>query len=143
MRIYVDENLPKKVVFFMENKLRWDVKCVILDDNLQGKKDLYHHRKARKERRILLTRDKDYLDPHWFPLHRTMGIIIVEEKNTKRLIHILKLLSKFLDRAMQENSHYLSSLKIIASLSGVKLSYLGERGDVEEKFYSWSDFSFS
>ncbi|MCD6256812.1 hypothetical protein J7J45_01955, partial [Candidatus Aerophobetes bacterium] len=97
----------------------------------------------RKERRILLTRDKDYLDPHWFPLHRTMGIIIVEEKNTKRLIHILKLLSKFLDRAMQENSHYLSSLKIIASLSGVKLSYLGERGNVEEKFYSWSDFSFS
>lgn len=133
----MDENIPKEAVVFMENKLHWDVRYVPWNKELQEKEDLYHYRKARKEKRILLTRDKDYLDPCWFPFHRSMGIIVVEEKNTKRLIHILQLLSKFFDELWEKNLPYLSSLKIKASLSGVKVSYQKDREGIEEKFYPW------
>lgn len=142
IKIYADENISRRTVKFLRDKLGWDVRYACEEKNLRGKEDLYHHRRARKEGRILLTRDKGYFNPYLFPLHRSMGIIVLEEKSLgKKSTHILSLLSRYLCRILAENPGYLLSTKLMVSSQGVKI-ISQKRGEdrgrgVEEKLCSW------
>jgi len=60
VKIYADENIPLEGVKFLRAKLHWDVRYACEEENLREKEDLYHHRRARKEGRVLLTRDRGY-----------------------------------------------------------------------------------
>lgn len=137
IRLYVDEDIPSGVVKFIRDKLCWDTKHVCEEKDLQEKGDIYHHRRARQERRILLTRDKDYLDPRRFPFHKSQGIVVIEEKNTERIIHILHLLSNFLRDVLGEIFSRFSFFKIIASTSGARLRYQEGEDRIKEEFYPW------
>jgi len=138
-RVYADENIPFKVVKFLRNTLNWDVKYVCEDKNLKEKSDLYHHRAARRKKRVLLTRDRGFLDTHWFPFHRTAGVIVLEERNTKRIISSLLLLARFMDKYWNENSTCLSSIKLKVDLKGVTVVDQGVKGEKKEKFYPWEE----
>jgi len=138
VKIYADENIPLEGVKFLRAKLHWDVRYACEEENLREKEDLYHHRRARKEGRVLLTRDRGYLDSQWFPFHRSAGIILLEEKNTEKFIYILSLLSRFIDKILEKNPRYLSSVKLRVSLQGIKV-YRKTQGNIKEKFYSWKD----
>jgi len=143
IKLYVDENIPSAVVKFIRDELHWNTKYVCEEKHLQEREDLHHHRKARREKRILLTRDKDYLDPYRFPFHKSAGIIIIEEKNIEKMTHILRLLSYFLEKILKEKPHQpFSFTKMIASTSGVRLRYQETTGKVKEKFYPWENNSF-
>ncbi|MBE0478248.1 DUF5615 family PIN-like protein [Candidatus Aerophobetes bacterium] len=142
-KFYVDEDIPCEVVKYIRDKLHWDIIYVCEEKDLQGKEDLYHHRKARDEKRILLTRDKDYLDPCRFPFHKSAGIIIIEEKNTDKMIYILSVLSPLLQKTLKEKSHPLCFIKIIASVCGFRLRYQETGGEIKERFYPWGENSFN
>lgn len=135
IKLYADEDIPLEVVKYARDELGWNVTYICEQKNLQGKEDIYHHRRARDEKRILLTRDKDYLDPCKFPFHKSRGIIILEGKNTGKMIYILSLLAPLL----QERRHFLCFIKIIASSSGFRLRYQETEGEIQEKFYAWTE----
>ena len=137
IKVYVDENIPLSVVKFMRGKLGWNVKFVTEEENLREKKDIYHHRKARKEGRYLLTRDRDYLDFNLFPLHRTGGIIILEEENTKKLKKVIGLLSLFIEKNRGTGLFSLP-FKAKASLSGIEIFYQTSGENIKRDFYPWS-----
>ncbi len=122
----------------MRNTLHWDIKYVCEQESLREKKDLYHHKKAREEKRIILTRDKDYLDPYQFPYHKSTGVIIIEEKEVKKIVYILHLLSCFLEQMLKEQLYHFPFFKMIASTSGARLRYQKITEEIEEKFYPWT-----
>jgi len=137
IKLYADEDIPSAVVKFMRNTLHWDIKYVCEQKSLQEKKDLYHHKKAREEKRIILTRDKDYLDPCRFPYHKSTGVIIIKGKEVKNMVYILHLLPCFLEQMLKERLYHFPFFKMIASTSGVRLRYQEVTGKIEEKFYPW------
>ena len=76
-RIYVDANLPARLVTFMRARLRWDVLFVIEHDDLRRARDGEHYRLARQLGRTLITFDRDYLDDRKFPPRHSGGVLVL------------------------------------------------------------------
>lgn len=76
-RLYVDANVPARLVTFMRVRLQWDVLFVIEHDELRRARDGEHYRLARDWGRTLLTLDRDYLDDRKFPPHESGGVVVL------------------------------------------------------------------
>ena len=76
-RVYVDANVPARLVAYMRNKLGWDVLFVIEHDDLRRARDGEHYRLANQLRRTLITLDRDYLDDRRFPPAESGGVIVL------------------------------------------------------------------
>lgn len=48
----------------------------------ETREDLYHYREARKQRRVLVSHNDDFLDNEKYPLHETEGVIVVKRKQS-------------------------------------------------------------
>lgn len=98
-RIYVDANMPARLVAFMRDELRWDVLFVIEHDDLRRARDGEHYRLARQLRRTLITLDRDYLDDRKFPLDECGGVIVLMAPEEPGYIKLLRRLDTEIFRA--------------------------------------------
>ena len=89
-RLYVDANVPARLVAFMRERLLWDVLFVIEHDDLRRARDYEHFRLARDLRRTLITFDRDYLDDRKFPLIESGGVIVVTAPEERGCVVLLK-----------------------------------------------------
>ena len=107
-RIYVDANMPARLVTFMRSRLQWDVFFVMEHDDLRRARDPEHYKLARQLRRTLITLDRDYLDDRKFPPQDSGGVIVLmaPEENG-----YLKLLSR-LDEEVFKADHPLEGRKL-------------------------------
>lgn len=76
-RLYVDANIPARLVGFMRTRLQWDVFFVLEHDDLRRARDGEHYRLAREWGRTLLTFDRDYLDDRKFPPAESGGVVVL------------------------------------------------------------------
>jgi hypothetical protein len=98
-RIYVDANLPVRLVGYMRQQLQWDVLFVMEHDDLRRARDVEHYRLARHLRRTLITLDRDYLDDRRFPPAQSGGVLVLFAPEERGLIALLKRLDKDVFRA--------------------------------------------
>lgn len=63
-RFYADQNLHEAFVYILRS-LKLDVKRA-KDIHAEGQPDNFHYKYAFKEKRVLLTHDKDFLDEEVF-----------------------------------------------------------------------------
>ena len=98
-RIYVDANVPARLVTFMREVLHWDVLFVIEHDDLRRARDGEHYRLARQLRRTLITLDRDYLDDRKFPPDESGGVLVLMAPDDKAYLKLLKRLDTELFRA--------------------------------------------
>jgi hypothetical protein len=89
-RIYVDANVPARLVDFMRTTLRWDVLFVIEHDDLRRARDGDHYRLARQLRRTLITLDRDYLDDRRFPAAESGGVLVLTAPAEGGFIRLLR-----------------------------------------------------
>jgi hypothetical protein len=89
-RIYVDANLPARLVAFMRTALRWDVLFVMEHDDLRRARDGEHYRLARQLRRTLITLDRDYLDDRKFPPDESGGVLVLHAPEEPGYLKLLK-----------------------------------------------------
>jgi predicted nuclease of predicted toxin-antitoxin system len=97
-RIYVDANMPARLVSFMRQSLGWDVLFVIEHDDLRRARDGEHYRLARQLRRTLMTLDRDYLDDRKFQADESGGVIVLMAPDERGYLNILKRLDHELFR---------------------------------------------
>jgi hypothetical protein len=93
-RIYVDANVPARLVTFMRDTLQWDVLFVLEHDDLRRARDGEHYRLARQLRRTLITLDRDYLDDEEFPPALSGGVLVLTAPEERGLIVLLRRLDK-------------------------------------------------
>jgi hypothetical protein len=98
-RIYVDANMPARLVAFMRDVLHWDVLFVIEHDDLRRARDGEHYRLARQLRRTLITLDRDYLDDRKFPLDESGGVIVLMAPEEPGYVKLLRRLDVEIFRA--------------------------------------------
>jgi hypothetical protein len=101
-RVYVDANLPARLVGFMRDALGWDVLFVIEHSDLRRARDGEHFRLARELRRTLITLDRDYLDDRAFPPSASGGVIVLAAPTEGGLMQILKRVDRQLLRGLSE-----------------------------------------
>jgi hypothetical protein len=89
-RVYVDANMPARVVAAMRTQLKWDVYFVMEHDDLRRAADLSHFRLSRQMRRTLVTLDRDYLDDRRYPATESGGILVLSAPREDGLIMILR-----------------------------------------------------
>lgn len=97
-RVYVDANVPLRIVTAMRNRLKWDVLFVIEHDELRRAPDGDHFRLSRQLRRTLLTLDRDYLDDRRFPARESGGVVVLTAPTDDGLLKILRRLDRELLR---------------------------------------------
>src|SRR5919204_6408076 len=97
-RIYVDANVPARLVAYMRATLHWDVLFVIEHDDLRRARDGEHYRLARQLRRTLITLDRDYLDDKKFPPDESGGVLVLTAPQEKGLAVLLARVDKELFR---------------------------------------------
>src|SRR6188474_2416213 len=88
-RIYVDANMPARLVSFMRQSLGWDVLFVIEHDDLRRARDGEHYRLARQLRRTLISFDRDYLDDRKFPPAESGGVLVMTAPEVRGYIKLL------------------------------------------------------
>jgi predicted nuclease of predicted toxin-antitoxin system len=98
-RIYVDANVPARLVEFMRSRLKWDVLFVLEHDDLRRARDGEHYRLARQLQRTLITLDRDYLDDRKFPLDESGGVIVLMAPEENGYLKLLKRLDAEVFRA--------------------------------------------
>ncbi len=98
-RVYIDANVPARLVAYMREKLKWDVLFVIEHDDLRRARDGEHFRLARQLRRTLITFDRDYLDDRKFPLAESGGVLVLTAPGEPGYVILLKRLDRDLFRA--------------------------------------------
>ena len=98
-RIYVDANMPARLVAFMRTSLHWDVLFVIEHDDLRRARDGEHYRLARQLRRTLITLDRDYLDDRKFPADESGGVVVLMAPEENGYIKLLRRLDAEIFRA--------------------------------------------
>ena len=100
-RFLVDESLDQELVEVLK-VLGWNAKGVS-DTNLKGKSDEDIFAYSWRQKRMLLTKDRDFLDNRRFPEHRNPGVIIFPDSpidsdhftaSLHHLVHIIGSLSK-------------------------------------------------
>jgi len=89
-RVYVDANVPARLVAFMRDVLHWDALFVIEHPDLRRARDGEHYRLARQLRRTLISFDRDYLDDRKFPAQESGGVIILTAPEERGYIALLK-----------------------------------------------------
>ena len=98
-RVYIDANVPARLVAFMRDRLHWDALFVIEHDDLRRARDNEHYRLARQLRRTLITFDRDYLDDRKFPPAESGGVLVLAAPQERGYIALLTRLDKELFRA--------------------------------------------
>jgi len=98
-RVYVDANLPRGVVAFMREVLRWDVLFVLEEPDLRRASDREHFDRALDFGRTLITQDHDFFDRRRFPLGEGPGVIVCTAPNESGLERILRHVDRALLRA--------------------------------------------
>jgi predicted nuclease of predicted toxin-antitoxin system len=98
-RVYVDANMPARLVSLMRTLLKWDVLFVMEHDELRRASDGLHFRLAGKLRRTLVTLDRDYLDDRKFPPAESPGVLVLAAPNENGLAALLKRLDRDAFRA--------------------------------------------
>ena len=93
-RVYVDANMPARLVAFMRADLQWDVLFVIEHDDLRRARDGEHYRLARQLRRTLITLDRDYLDDRKFPLAESGGVLVLHAPEERGLVALVRRLDR-------------------------------------------------
>jgi hypothetical protein len=93
-RIYVDANVPARLVAYMRATLHWDVLFVIEHDDLRRARDGEHYRLARQLRRTLITLDRDYLDDKQFPPALSGGVLVLTAPEERGFIMLLRRLDQ-------------------------------------------------
>ena len=90
MKFLADENIAKSLVF--EIRLKNHDVIDLKENKLFGLSDKEVIALAKKENRILITHDKDFLDAFSFPKSAHSGIIILRLKNIqpKRVVEAFK-----------------------------------------------------
>ena len=83
-RVYVDANVPRRLVHAMRGRLKWDVLFVMEHDDLRRARDGEHFRLARQLRRTLITLDRDYLDDRRFPAAESGGVVVLSAPARRR-----------------------------------------------------------
>ena len=101
-RVYVDANVPLRLVHAMRLRLKWDVLYVMEHDDLRRANDGAHFRLARQLRRTLVTLDRDYLDDHRFPAAESGGVVVLSAPREDGLLRILQRLDRELLRPGSE-----------------------------------------
>ena len=92
-RVYVDANMPARLVSLMRTLLKWDVLFVMEHDDLRRATDRVHFLLARQLHRTLVTLDRDYLDDRKFPPAESGGVIILTAPEERGYIALLKRLN--------------------------------------------------
>ena len=93
-RVYVDANMPARLVSLMRTLLNWDVLFVIEHDDLRRASDVLHFRLARQLQRTLVTLDRDYLNERKFPPAESAGVLVLTAPNENGLAALLKRLDR-------------------------------------------------
>ncbi len=88
-RVYVDANIPARLVNHMRLVLDWDVLFVMEEPDLRRASDLRHFRLAQQLRRTLVTLDRDYLDDRRFPPSESAGVLVVSAPDDRQFSALL------------------------------------------------------
>lgn len=88
-RVYVDANVPTRLVAYMRARLGWDVFAVIEHEDLRRAPDIHHFRLARQMRRTLVSLDRDYLDDKLFPPRESGGLVVLSAPDDRGLVRLL------------------------------------------------------
>ncbi len=95
-RIYVDANVPARLVEHMRTALGWDVLWVLEEDDLRRAPDVKHYKLAHQLRRTLVTMDRDYLDDRRFPPAEGCGVLVIHAPDERELFRLVDRIDRVL-----------------------------------------------
>lgn len=127
----MDENFPPGCI---QKLAHFDVKHAVLDYDFSGREDKFHFEFSKKEKRILVTLDRDYENDRDFPLQDTFGTIIISTPSPitpEKINKVLTKLRKLLRRIGFDN---LKGAKIFATQKSWTKWYIKDGEKLKENY---------
>lgn len=138
-RIYADMDVPKYLIEYARDKLKWDVFWIQENDDLMEQHDYYHFGKAKQLKRILLSFDDAFLNNRRFKLHETEGVIVFSNPSKSwldTLIILIKVNELIID-ILRRDRQAMKGKKIKVTTKGFTIKYLSESSQKVSKYIPW------
>jgi hypothetical protein len=137
-RYLVDENLGQGTVQVLQ---QWGCNVKgIWEIGLKGHPDENIWTAARKDRRVLLTHDDDFLDNHNFPLKGSFGAVLLPHKTGDEALLIGKLWH--LVSILSSGAGFTYERKIVIFADGHwRIISIDEKGSLRDRLYDLSDLN--
>jgi len=137
-RYFVDENLGPGTTELLET---WGANVTdVSKAGLQGHPDESIWSFARKEKRIILSHDDDFMDHRKYPIRQCHGLAVFPHKGGGES-PLIRELRHFLD-LMAGGAGFLYQCKLNIRENGHwELTHLGERGRIESVLYDLNDLN--
>ena len=122
-RFLLDENIPEYINDYLK-RYKCNIKT-IREIGAKGAADDIVRQIAKKQERVLLTEDRDFINSRKFPLKSSPGLIIVEGKSA------LQRLTYILGRMIIPRPHLWKETKIILHHEALTCHYIDSSGKTE------------
>jgi predicted nuclease of predicted toxin-antitoxin system len=111
-RFYCDHDISASIAAFLR-KRKYDVETA-RDISAEQQPDEFHFKRAFKSKRVLLTRDNDYIDSVKFPLSQTHGVVILnvdmgQPSHVSRALEVVDVILGAIGPALSETKMIINS----------------------------------
>jgi predicted nuclease of predicted toxin-antitoxin system len=133
VRAYFDNNIPTAVATRVRDKLGWDVFAVAEQPEFQNKDDEFHYQNARNLKRLLFTRDADFLDDRRYPLRESPGLIVLSTRNdVDDIVFAFEAAAISLVEAYRKVPEFGRQMKTTLNLEGHRIRFITKSSEVVE-----------
>jgi len=77
IKFYADENVDADFIQFLRVKHKINITTAV-EMGFSGRGDSFHFQEAKRQKRFLLTCDKDFLNHKEFPFNQMLGVVILD-----------------------------------------------------------------
>jgi hypothetical protein len=135
VRLYADEDIPDEVIEELQGARVSIISGAKGRD--RGRPDSYHYVRARRLRRVLLTRDEDYWDERRFPTASCGGLILISGSGSSPQLMVEALAFLWASFARYVPAYAWQRLKVKCSRRHHIFRLIDAEGAVSEDEYHW------
>jgi len=77
VKFYADENVDMDFINYLRENFKINITSAI-ELGFSWRDDIFHFQEAKRQKRFLLTCDKDYLNHSRFPFNQMFGVVILD-----------------------------------------------------------------
>ena len=129
IKLYADENIAIRLIQYLRKIHKVNITSAI-EMGFQRREDHFHFQEAKRQKRFLVTCDKDFLNHSKFPFNQMLGIVILDIPSE---FPGLGWMSWWLEEHIVPSGKEIIGTKIVLHAESIDIYFIDKTGKIEKQ----------